>query len=270
MINVIAQFQRLSSIFSYSSGLARQWIHDHVSVARMLKSVSRPSLLVLVFVRLRSTGSRIFFREGTSGGVSIDTGYTLVRQTMEVRRCLHRFVSLLSVAVLPESARLALPYSPHCLPRQWIHVLPRFAELYAELHAFLHVGGPQISVRSSHSASAHYFYGPLYLHPQSFRTPMLCCPIGTNMFPEVCERMTKELTASVPSTMKIIVVAPPDENIFTVGHCAEVLLQCKDSSLGAALTSLIRTIVSSRVNTAVIEQSRLTLQSHIRSNLATV
>ena len=42
--------------------------------------------------------------------------------------------------------------------------------------------------------------------------------------------MTKELTASVPSRMKIIVVPPPDGNIFTVGHCAEVLLQCKDSS----------------------------------------
>ena len=55
------------------------------------------------------------------------------------------------------------------------------------------------------------------------------------MFPDVCERMTKEQTASVPSTMKIIVVAPLDGNIFTVGHCAEVLLQCKDSSLGAAL-----------------------------------
>ena len=35
MINVIAQFQRLSSIFSYSSGLARQWIHDHVSVQEL-------------------------------------------------------------------------------------------------------------------------------------------------------------------------------------------------------------------------------------------
>ena len=42
--------------------------------------------------------------------------------------------------------------------------------------------------------------------------------------------MTKELTASVPSRMKIIVVPPPDGNIFTVGHCAEVLLQCKDTS----------------------------------------
>ena len=80
------------------------------------------------------------------------------------------------------------------------------------------------------SRSCSLFYGPLYLHPQSIRTPMLCCPIGTNMFPEVCERMTKELTASVPSTMKIIVVPPPDGNIFAVGHCAEVLLQCKDSS----------------------------------------
>ena len=96
--------------------------------------------------------------------------------------------------------------------------------------------GSQISVRSSHSESAHYFYGPLYLHSQSIRTLMLCCPIGTNMFPEVCERMTKELTASVPYAMKIIVVARPDGNIFTVCHCAEVLLQCKDSSLGAALT----------------------------------
>ena len=39
--------------------------------------------------------------------------------------------------------------------------------------------------------------------------------------------MTKDMTASAPSTMKIKVVAPPDGNIFTVGtkrfHCAEVL-----------------------------------------------
>jgi actin beta/gamma 1 len=33
---------------------------------------------------------------------------------------------------------------------------------------------------------------------------------GTTMFPGICERMTKELTALAPSTMKIKVVAPPD------------------------------------------------------------
>ena len=47
----------------------------------------------------------------------------------------------------------------------------------------------------------------------------------------IVERMTKVFTASAPSTMKIMVVAPPDENIFTVGckcfRCAEVLLQPK-------------------------------------------
>ena len=33
----------------------------------------------------------------------------------------------------------------------------------------------------------------------------------------VVGRVTKDFTASAPSTMKIIVVAPPDGNIFTVG-----------------------------------------------------
>ena len=44
---------------------------------------------------------------------------------------------------------------------------------------------------------------------------------GTNKFQEVFERITKDMTASAPSTMKIKVVAPPDGNIFTVGakHC---------------------------------------------------
>ena len=37
------------------------------------------------------------------------------------------------------------------------------------------------------------------------------------MVPEVFERMTKELTASAPSAMKIKVVAPPDDIILTVG-----------------------------------------------------
>ena len=47
----------------------------------------------------------------------------------------------------------------------------------------------------------------------------------------IVERMTKVFTASAPSTMKIMVVAPPEENIFTVRckcfRCAEVLLQPK-------------------------------------------
>ena len=33
-------------------------------------------------------------------------------------------------------------YSPLCLMRQWIHVLRQFLELFAELYAFLHEGGP--------------------------------------------------------------------------------------------------------------------------------
>merc|ERR1712130_201087 len=35
---------------------------------------------------------------------------------------------------------------------------------------------------------------------------------GTTMFPGIGERMTKELTALAPSTMKIKVVAPPERN----------------------------------------------------------
>ena len=49
------------------------------------------------------------------------------------------------------------------------------------------------------------------------------------------ERMTKELTASAPSAMKIKVVAPPDDNILTVGaqrfRCAEVLFPSKVNKL---------------------------------------
>ena len=49
------------------------------------------------------------------------------------------------------------------------------------------------------------------------------------MFQEVYERVTKELTASAPSAMKIRAVAPPDGEIITVGakrfRCVEVLLQ---------------------------------------------
>ena len=47
---------------------------------------------------------------------------------------------------------------------------------------------------------------------------MMCCQV---------ERMTQDMTASAPSTLKIMVVAPPDGNIITVGakrlRCAEVL-----------------------------------------------
>ena len=44
------------------------------------------------------------------------------------------------------------------LARQWRHVLRQFTELYTPLHAFIHGGGPQISVRSSHLGSSHHFY----------------------------------------------------------------------------------------------------------------
>ena len=37
------------------------------------------------------------------------------------------------------------------------------------------------------------------------------------MFQEVYERMTKDMTASAPSALKIMVVAPPDGNIITFG-----------------------------------------------------
>ena len=43
------------------------------------------------------------------------------------------------------------------------------------------------------------------------------CRVVSAMFQEVVERMTKELTASAPSGMKIKVVAPPDNIILTVG-----------------------------------------------------
>ena len=51
---------------------------------------------------------------------------------------------------------------------------------------------------------------------------MMCChkivlSSGTHMFQEVYERMTKDMTASAPCTLKIMVVAPPDGNIITVG-----------------------------------------------------
>ena len=51
---------------------------------------------------------------------------------------------------------------------------------------------------------------------------MSCCQVSKRFF----ERMTKALTASAPSAMKVKVVAPPDENIITVGakrfHYVEV------------------------------------------------
>ena len=51
------------------------------------------------------------------------------------------------------------------------------------------------------------------LHPQECARQCT----GTNVVQEVCERMTKELTASAPSAMMIKVVAPPDNIILTVG-----------------------------------------------------
>ena len=56
------------------------------------------------------------------------------------------------------------------------------------------------------------------------------CPLTSSNFrfdQWVFERMTKDTTLTAPSTMKIMVVAPPIGNIFTVGakrfRCAEVL-----------------------------------------------
>lgn len=45
---------------------------------------------------------------------------------------------------------------------------------------------------------------------------------GTTMFPGIGERMTKELTALAPSTMKIKVIAPPERKYSVwIGGCAE-------------------------------------------------
>ena len=58
-------------------------------------------------------------------------------------------------------------------------------------------------------------------------TPNEVLSSGTNKFQEASERMTKDTTASAPSTVKMKVVAPSNGNIFTVGakrfHCEEVL-----------------------------------------------
>ncbi|KAH8071881.1 hypothetical protein JL720_11384 [Aureococcus anophagefferens] len=66
-------------------------------------------------------------------------------------------------------------------------------------------------------------FQPSFIGKEAFQTIMKCdvdirkdlyCNIvlsgGTTMFPGVGERMTKELTALAPSTMKIKVVAPPE------------------------------------------------------------
>ena len=45
---------------------------------------------------------------------------------------------------------------------------------------------------------------------------------GTTMFSGIGERMTKELTALTPSTMKIRVVAPP-ERIYSVWSGGSIL-----------------------------------------------
>ena len=55
------------------------------------------------------------------------------------------------------------------------------------------------------------------------------------MSQEVVERMTKELTASAPSAMKIKVVTPPDNLFLTVGakrfHHAEVWFLLPDGTI---------------------------------------
>ena len=47
---------------------------------------------------------------------------------------------------------------------------------------------------------------------------------GTTMYPGIGERMTKELTALAPSTMKIKVVAPPDV-IFVISRVLAILVK---------------------------------------------
>ena len=69
---------------------------------------------------------------------------------------------------------------------------------------------------------------------------MMCChkvvlSSGTHMFQEVYERMTKDMTASAPSALKIMVVAPPDGNIVTFG--AKLLALRKYSSRRLSLCS---------------------------------
>ena len=76
---------------------------------------------------------------------------------------------------------------------------------------------------------------------------------------DVCERMTKEQTASVPSTMKIIVVCSTGwKHLHCWANAQKFCCSAKTAPSVQLSTLLIRTIVStlkalSRVNTTVIE-----------------
>ena len=64
-------------------------------------------------------------------------------------------------------------------------------------------------------------------HHQEIVRRMSCCQAARICSKGFFERMAKVTTLTAPSTMKIMVVAPPNGNIFSVGakrfHCAEVL-----------------------------------------------
>ena len=65
------------------------------------------------------------------------------------------------------------------------------------------------------------------LHQQEIVRRMSCCQAARICSKGLFERMTRDTTVTAPSTMKFMVVAPPDGNIFTVGakrfRCTEVL-----------------------------------------------
>ena len=48
----------------------------------------------------------------------------------------------------------------------------------------------------------------VYIRKESYADAVWFCDM--NMFQEIIERMTKELTALTPSTMKVKVVTPPE------------------------------------------------------------
>ena len=77
--------------------------------------------------------------------------------------------------------------------------------------------------------------------------------IGTNMFSEVCKRITKELTASAPSAMKIEVVTPPGNIVLAVGaksfRYADMLFLLKINVITDS-TDLLLAEVTVAVNTA--------------------
>ena len=54
-------------------------------------------------------------------------------------------------------------------------------------------------------------------HQQEIVRRMSCCQAARICSKGLFERMTRDTTVTAPSTMKFMVVAPPDGNIFTVG-----------------------------------------------------